>query len=149
MNLSGYPFQKDTEKYYFQFYSTGPNGTVRKLVCFRLQNNITFKVFNLGFGDSKENSDEINDLVVTNNNDSAKILMTIALIVLEFLRLKRNVWISAVGNTPARNRLYQMWIVKYWDEINQYFTVLGKIDGDYYPFEKGINYEGLMFVCKK
>jgi hypothetical protein len=149
MNLARYPFDKDTEKYFYQFYSTGPNGRVRKLVCFRLQAHQAFQVFNLGFGDAIEDSEAINDRAVTNNNDSMKVLFTIALIALEFLRYKPGIWISAVGNTPARNRLYQMWIVKYWNEINPYFTILGEIDGCYYQFERGINYEGFMFVCKK
>jgi hypothetical protein len=149
MNLAKYPFKHLTEKYYYQFHSTGPKGKVRKLVCFTLLEQRTFRVYNLGFGDAMEDSFEIDDRTVTNNNDSVKILLTVALIALEFLRYRPGVWISAEGNTPARNRLYQMWIVKYWNEIDRYFTVYGFIDGRHYPFERGINYEGFIFVCKK
>jgi hypothetical protein len=149
MNLARYPFEYFSEKYYYQFYSTGPNGKVRKLVCFQLSRNGPIQTFNLALGDVEEDSDEINDKVVTNNNDSLKVLFTVALVALEFLRYRPGVWISAEGNTPARNRLYQMWIVKYWNEINKHFTVLGKIDDCHYPFERGINYEGFMFICKK
>lgn len=149
MNLARYPFEYFTEKYYYEFYSTGPNGKVRKLVCFTLLEHRTFRVYNLGFGDAEEDSFEIDDRTVTNNNDSMKVLLTIALIALEFLRYLPGVWISAKGNTPARNRLYQIWIIKYWNEINQFFAVCGFIDGCHYPFERGINYEGFMFICKK
>lgn len=149
MNLARYPFEYFTEKYYYEFYSSGPNGEVRKLVCFTLVEQRTFRVYNLGFGDAMEDSFEINDRAVTNNNDSMKVLLTVALIALEFLRYLPGVWISAKGNSPARNRLYQIWIIKYWNEINQFFTVYGYIDGRHYPVERGINYEGFMFICRK
>lgn len=149
MKMARYPFEKYTEKYYYDFYSMGPNGIVRKLVCFQLSDNIPFQTFNLAFGDANESSDEIDDRVVTNNLDSLKVLFTVALIVLEFLRYRPGVWIYARGNTSARNRLYRMWIGKFWNEIDQYFTVLGYIDGCHYPFEREINYEGFMFICKK
>jgi len=149
MNLARYPFEKYREKYYYQFYSIGPQGSVRKLVCFDLYDNSPYPTFNLSFGDANEYSDEINDLAKTNNSDGLKVLLTVALIALEFLRYRPRVWISAQGSTPARNRLYQMWIVKYWNVISQIFTVLGYVDGHHYPFERGINYEGFVFICKK
>jgi hypothetical protein len=149
MNLARYPFEYFTEKYYYEFYSTGPNGKVRKLACFTLVEDTTFPVYNIGFGDAEENSFEINDRDVTNNNDSMKVLLTIALIALAFLRYRPGVWIFAAGTSPARNRLYRMLITKYWKEINQFFAINGEIDGRHYPFEPGINYDGLIFIFRK
>jgi hypothetical protein len=126
MKMARYPFEYFTEKYYYEFYSTGPNGKVRKLVCFHLSEKVPFQTFNLAFCDAQEDSDEINDKVVTNNRDSVKVLLTIALVTLEFLRYRPGVWISAEGNSPARNRLYQILIVKYWNEIKSIFHCIGE-----------------------
>jgi hypothetical protein len=149
MNLARYPFEKYTEKYYYDFFSMGPQGTVRKLVCFELADTTTFQTFNLAFGDARENSDEIDDLVVTNNNDSLKVLLTVAIIALEFLRFRPRAWIHVQGNTAVRNRLYRVWIGKFWNEIDQYFTVMGQRNGYWQPFEKEIMFDRFMFICKK
>lgn len=42
-------------------------------------------VFNLAFGDYDENTKSINDLSVTNNGDSLKVLATVASTVYAFL----------------------------------------------------------------
>jgi hypothetical protein len=138
MQLKKYPFEKYTELYFYEFYSIGPKGPVRKLVCFRHYKNIPFNTFNLIFGDSTEGSLEIDDAAVTNNQDTNKVILTVALIVLEFLRHHRNVQITAIGSTQSRNRLYRILIVKFWYEINQHFTVCGYKNGVWVPFEKGM-----------
>lgn len=149
MKMERYSFEKYTELYFYRFYSVGPKGSVRKLVCFQHYTDNPFKTFNLCFGDSDEHSIEIDDLTVTNNEDLRIVLQTVALIALEFLRYQKGAWISAKGSTPSRTRLYRIWILKFWDEINQYFTVLGYFNGRVIPFERGINYEGFLFILKK
>ena len=56
----------------FEFHSEGPKGRIKKLVLYKpFRNNPN--VFNLGFGDEGKNG-EINDVAVSDNKDSEKIL---------------------------------------------------------------------------
>ncbi len=60
----------------FDFISIGPKGAITKVVRYR---EINVKgIYNLGFGDKEPASHYINDLSVTNNNDSQKVLATVA-----------------------------------------------------------------------
>jgi hypothetical protein len=68
----------------YDFYSIGPQGKIKKRIAFRLFNN-TKNVYNLGFGDVGAGG-EINDLIVTNNADSQKVLVTVAMWYLNFLK---------------------------------------------------------------
>jgi hypothetical protein len=70
--------------------------------------------FNLFLGDWDEEINSANDFIVSNNQDSQKVLVTVAQIVLDFTKSYPNATIYANGNTPSRTRLYQMGISKYW-----------------------------------
>lgn len=60
----------------FEFDSVGPRETVRKVVRY---SEINIKGFyNLGFGDKDPLTGFISDLSVTNNDDSQKVLATVA-----------------------------------------------------------------------
>jgi len=52
----------------FEFVSKGPTGAIRKQVLFQQTNNL--EVYNLGFGDVDEDTGEINDIAISNNNDT-------------------------------------------------------------------------------
>ncbi len=60
----------------FEFVSVGPKGAITKVVRNREINVKGF--YNLGFGDKNPDLDYINDLNVTNNSDSKKVLATVA-----------------------------------------------------------------------
>ncbi len=68
----------------FEFYSTGPKGKIKKQVEFEAFEE-TLNVFNIGFGDVDDKGN-INDLIITGNEDSQKVLATVALSVLSFLK---------------------------------------------------------------
>ncbi|MGK6353507.1 DUF6934 family protein [Parapedobacter sp. DT-150] len=52
------------------------------------------------------------------------------------------------SSTAARTRLYQMNILAYWKEITEAsYVVQGYLNGDWQPFEKGINFEA--FIIRK
>lgn len=149
MKLERYDFDKFTERYYYEFYSVGPKGTIRKLVCFALTEEWPHPTFNLILGDGKDQSIEINDEIVTNNKDGAKVLQTVGMIAFEFLRRHRNAFITVFGGTPSRNRLYRMFISKFWNDISQYFLVFGELNEKWQSFETGITYDGFLFIYKK
>lgn len=147
MNEESYQFQKEPEIYYYEFCSEGPNGRIRKVVQFQ-QIAADEGVYNLGFGDIDPSSGEIDDLSVSNNQDTKKVLATVAKTVVVFIEQHPKAIVMAKGSTPARTRLYQMGIAQFWDEIHDLFEVKGFIDNEWHSFEKGKNFEAF-FIFKK
>jgi hypothetical protein len=125
----------------FEFTSIGPKGKIPKLVIYS-ETNIE-NVYNLGFGDKDLDSGEIDDLVITDNKDSQKVLVTVASTLYSFVAKYPNVWVFATGSSKARTRLYQIAISKNLDEIAEDFIVLGKIGKKLFPFEKNSNMNNL------
>ena len=82
-------------------------------------------MYNLGFGDYGETTKSINDLSVTNNGDSLKVLATVASTVYAFTEKYPEAWILATGSTSVRTRLYRMGITNNLAEISEDFIVLG------------------------
>lgn len=148
MKLVAYPFIKRPESYYYEFYSEGPNGSVKKVVEYYRLQELEAEVFNLAFGDWNENSDRINDLSVSNNGDREKVLTTVAATVTDFIKDHPDAIIIATGSTLSRTRLYQMGIAKLWDEIRQQFEIQGYINDTWRPFQKGVNYSAFLLKAR-
>ena len=131
----------------FAFDSVGPRGTVHKVVRYAEINIRNF--YNLGFGDQDELTGFLNDLTVTHNNDSRKVLATVAATLYAFTDNHPDATIIATGSTAARTRLYQMGIAGSLEEIKQDFEVLGlNADIEWEPFRKNITY-GAFLVRRK
>jgi hypothetical protein len=117
-----YPYKVNDNFLDYEFTSIGPKGYIKKVARFT---RITGNVFNLAFGDLQEESDEIDDMTVTNGGDSYKVLTTVASIVYDFAIKNTDTWIIAKGSTSSRTRLYRMGINNHWEEINNDFEILG------------------------
>ena len=83
MHLERYEYEINEMFLDYTFESIGPNGTIKKLISFVPQNINGATFFNLGFGDMDEHG-RINDLSVSDNKDTKKLLATVATVVLEF-----------------------------------------------------------------
>jgi hypothetical protein len=125
----------------YEFDSIGDKGVIKKVARFT---KIERNVYNFGFGDLDESTGEISDTVVSNNGDGDKVLRTTAGIIYAFTGIYHDAAVFIKGSTPSRTRTYQMGINKYWDEINPHFEILGRINGRWDPFKKGINYEAFL-----
>jgi hypothetical protein len=124
----------------------GPKGRIRKIVSYRyLGVDKRFHYFNVGFGDFDPKSGKINDLIVTDNKDSEKILSTVAATAVEFTRTIRKCRLYIRGSTPARTRLYQMKISVHHTEISKLFEIQGETNRGWEKFEKGKNYLSFRF----
>jgi len=148
MNLERYKYSTNESFLDFEFHSEGPKGKVKKIVRFSPQNANGITYFNLGFGDWNEEKKQVDDKIVTNNQDREKILATVASTVLEFTRHFPDVMVYAKGSNPARTRLYQMGLVANWDEIDPLLYVYGFFKNKWLPFEKNINYEAFLVLRK-
>jgi hypothetical protein len=131
----------------FEFYSEGPKGKIKKQVVFKpFENNPD--VFNLGFGDV-DATGEINDTSITNNQDSQKVLATIALTVFKFYEKHPNCYVFATGSTKTRTRLYRIGLTNNLEEIRNDFEIYGFIQKSWEPFEKGCDYEAFLIKKKR
>ena len=126
----------------YEFVSKGPNGHIRKQVIFRQTENA--RVYNLGFGDVDDESGEINDITVTNNNDSQKILATVGLTVLHFFEKNPDKYVFAIGSTQARTRLYRMGISNNLTEIAEKFEIFGYKGEKWENFKKETDYQAFL-----
>lgn len=148
MNLDHYDLYPGSGNFYYEFYSEGPKGRIRKLIQFHLVQDSPDVVYNLGFGDWVDETGDVDDLAVSNNNDRKRVLSTVAQAVLAFTRKHKNAFIVAKGSTPSRTRLYQMGIAEFYYDIESLFHVSGRIGSRWLAFEKGKNYDAFLIKRK-
>lgn len=130
----------------FEFISIGSKGNVTKVVHYT---EIDVKNFyNLGFGDKDPITGFLNDLTVTNNGDSQKVLATVAATLYAFTNNYPEATIIATGSIQARTRLYRMGITNNLKTIEKDFTILGLTETDWEPFQKNITYEAFLVKRK-
>src|ERR1700722_184182 len=148
MKEDKYEYHKIPEEYYYEFFSEGPKGTIKKLVRYKLISDSPDHVFNLSFGDWNEETFDADDSITTNNKDRQKVLATVADTVLDFTLLRPKAFIFAQGSTLSRTRLYQMGICAFWEEIGCLFRVIGYVDEEWTPFRKGVNFQAFLIKRK-
>ncbi|WP_201978373.1 DUF6934 family protein [Hymenobacter rubidus] len=130
----------------FEFVSEGPNGSVTKVVRYTEINLKGF--YNLGFGDEDPVTGYVSDTSVTNNNDSQKVLATVAATLYVFMDAHPGATVIATGSTEARTRLYRMGIANNLEAIERDYIVLGLAEENWQPFQKGVHY-GAFLVRRK
>ena len=145
MNFPKYPVVASNDYRTYLFYSNGPQGLVAKGVIY---SRIGKNLYNLGFGDWKEERGELDDLSRTNNGDRGEVLATVAFTTIDFTDKYPGSQIIAEGSTPARTRLYQMGIANNLLEISQIFNIQGLKNGIWEPFVLQRNY-GAFLIRRK
>ena len=147
MKYSRYEYQANEELCYYEFTSIGIRGKIKKVVEYSKMNIPNF--YNLAFGDYDEQKQEIDDVAVTNNGDSLKVLATVASTVYAFTDKYPNANIFVTGSTEVRTRLYRMGITNNLAEIQEDFYLYGmKSDQTFEEFIIGEDYIGFL-VTKK
>jgi hypothetical protein len=147
MKLANYPLAAEDNLKTFEFISEGPNGLIRKMVQFTPTNLQGFYI--LAFGDKDSKTGELDDLAISNNNDTERILATVAATVYAFTDKYSDAWIYATGSTKARTRLYRMGINKYFSQSRKDFEILGQMEKHWEAYEKDKNYVGFLVKRKK
>ncbi len=100
-----------------------------------------YDLYNLGFGDKDPQSGYISDLAITDNQDSQKVLATVARTLFLFTERYPHAVVLATGSSIARTRLYQMGISNNLAAIQKDFDVLGlTIEQKWEPFRKNATY---------
>lgn len=145
MQLEQYRLKANKTFVSFRFTSVGLKGSIEKRILYSKTDDRG--VYNLAFGDKLENSKEINDTVVTNNQDSQKVLATVAASVYVFTKKYPKAWVVLTGSTASRTRLYRMGISLYFDELSQDFDIYGYLNEKWVGFERNTDYEA--FIVKR
>ena len=148
MNKERYIVSIDANSEIYEFSSIGRNGKIAKIIQYS-PIDADRHFFNLGFGDKDLLTGKIDDLSVSNNGDTQKILATVAATVVHFTGCYPAVWVFAAGSTPARTRLYRIGITKYLKEINHQFEIEGLTNEGWQSFEVGVNYNAFLVKRKK
>ncbi len=141
MQLPRYTYRTNENFLDYEFTSIEPRGHVKKIARFT---QIRPHVFNLAFGDLDEETGEISDTAITNNNDSRKVLATVAATVHDFTLQYPGGSVFAKGRSHSRTRLYRMGITNNWQEISNEFEVYGLLDKQWALFAKGKDYAAFL-----
>ncbi len=98
----------------------------------------------MGFGDKNLVTGTIDDTVVSNNNDSEKVLATVIATLYAFTDKHKGAFIYATGSTNSRTRLYRMGISKYLDEALKDFEIYGELEDSWELFKLGKDYNSFL-----
>ena len=146
MGIEPYDLKAKNSLMTFEFISQGLKGSIKKRIQYQKIDEDD-DVYNLAFGDVDMGTNDIDDIVITNNNDTTKVLATVASTVPMFLAKYPNAIIYMKGSTPTRTRLYQIEIAKNLDVINEKFTIFGQLeDKSLEKFQKNKPYSAFVII---
>jgi hypothetical protein len=142
MRLPKYPLKAEASFTTFEFISEGPNGLIHKLIQFQPTNQEG--VYNLAFGDKSTQTGEVDDLAVSNNGDTDKILATVVSALYAFFDQHPDAFVYATGSTATRTRLYRMGITRFYEEVIADFDLYGQVGDEFEVFVVGKEYDGFI-----
>ena len=131
----------------FDFISEGPRGSIKKRVEYKQMGEN--QVYNLAFGDVIEETNVLDDKVISDNKDSKKVLTTVASTVYTFIGKYPNAVVYAEGSNVARTRLYRIGISNNLEELTEQFDVYGFLDNiGWVEYEKNKDYSAFYIIKK-
>jgi len=138
MSKDKYSLETDQNNLIFEFFSEGLKVRILKIVEYQ---PLGGRFYNLAFGDSIESTKDFDDFVRTNNEDTEKVLSTVASTLYIFFQHHEGTIVIAEGSTKARTRLYRRYLTMFFELIETEFTLLGELDGKTERFRKGVDYK--------
>ncbi len=97
MKLPRYQLKSSEKLWTFEFISEGSRGKISKIIQYTPTN--LKDVYNLAFGDKDKNTGQIDDMIISNNGDSEKVLATVIASVYAFTDKYPDAYIYATGST--------------------------------------------------
>lgn len=142
MQLPKYPLKAESTFTTFEFISEGPRGLIHKLIQFQPTNQEG--LYNLAFGDKNPQTGEVDDLAVSNNGDTDKVLATVVAALYAFFDQHPDAFVYATGSTTIRTRLYRMGITRFYEEVITDFDLYGQVADEFEAFVVGKEYDGFI-----
>jgi hypothetical protein len=146
MNLDKYTLKVEEESTVFRFESIGPKGKISKVVQFELMDDNGY--YNLALGDFDPLTGRIDDLSVSNNRDTDKVLATVAAALFRFFDHYPEAVVYAEGNSDTRTRLYQMGITRFYEQACNKLFLFGQVNGRFVPFIPNERYSAFLVKRK-
>ena len=145
MKIDKYALKGGPDLTVFEFVSEGTRGAIRKYILF--QPTTESNLYNLAFGDKDPVTGELNDMAVSNNGDTDKVLATVVASLYAFFDRYPNAFVYATGSTASRTRLYRIGITRFYEEVSRDFYLYGQVGDEFPEFEPGKEYSG--FLAKR
>lgn len=138
-----YAYNCDILHLNYEFESVGENVIIKKVARF---SQFGDSIYNFGFGDLNRLTGEIDDIVVSNNGDGDKVLLTVASIIYDFTSYYPEASVFIQGTTLSRTRRYQIGINKNWQLANLLFDIFALKNENWVKFQIGINFEAFIIT---
>jgi hypothetical protein len=139
-----YPYYDLPAKAHYVFESLGDKKSVFKVVILTLNKE---NIWNLGFGDLKDDG-FIDDSVITNNRDAAKVIRTVAKIAIDFLVQNPTIILEIKPVDEKRKRLYNSVFQRYFIEIDPIFDLFGILEKEKEIYKPSKFYDGFQITFK-
>ncbi|SKB58782.1 DUF6934 family protein [Dyadobacter psychrophilus] len=146
MHYEAYCFTSNSENTRFQFQSVGKRGVFEKVIFITAMSD---DIYNLALVDYNVETEEYNDISVTDNGDMPEVLATVLKAVTIFLNINPTKTIYFEGSSPARTRLYQIAISKIYNYDESEFLIQGSKGENWSIFEPNINFESFLIKKKR
>jgi hypothetical protein len=125
----------------YTFYSEGPKGKILKIILYQ---PVYEDLYNLAFGDANGEGFEFDDFIRTNNQDTDKVLATVASTLYDFFDHYNGALVIAQGSTHSRTRLYRRYLTAFLEAINSDFMLYGELEGELERFRTGLDYQSFL-----
>jgi hypothetical protein len=149
MSLDRYDLTSSQDRLSYEFFSDGPKGEIKKVVQFTRLKKPGGQIYNLGFGDYNEETGEVDDLTVSNNDDRHLILQTVASTIPCFFEKYPDARVTFNGSTEARTRLYVMEISKRLGDLDKAFDIHGLKEHGWESFRSNGRYKAILVTRRK
>lgn len=143
------------ERLLFTFISKGKKDIEKAIVYQRFPNTVLITkdspkkvVFNLGFGDLKDDKSDIDDAINSNNGDMRIVFNTVLYTIPIFFTQYPECCIHVTGSDIKRKRIYSNFVSKHYETFRDEFSFFGLNKNVIMPFERYSLYDGV-FLFKK
>ena len=147
MKYTKYHLEYNSSFTVFEFESDGPRGKIKKIIQYS-ETSIKY-IYNLGFGDKDDETDEFDDFSKSNNDDIYNVIATVIESIYIFTEVNPYYWIYIEANDMARNRLYRMVLTLNYLDFMRDFEILGFSKGNWDEFQKNKDHEAFLIKRKQ
>ena len=155
MNTDIYETEEESDKLRYSFVSKGEKDIVKLIAYSKTNHALTIQnekldIYNLAFGDKKEDSNEIDDKTNSNNGDMYKVFNTVLHTIPYFFEENKNVCLHVVGSDIRRAKAYSLFVSRHFDKLEPSYTFYGFTgENKLVPYVKGEIYAAIVFFPKK
>ena len=108
----------------------------------------SFEIYNLGFGDINLETSEVDDKVVSNNNDASIVFNTVLNSIPKFIASRESVGVSVRGSDDKRHKIYHGYLTRNFERFKEDYSFYGIKEGRAESFQKNFIYDDIVILPK-